>query len=86
MAKDIMLRKSMTGRFMGQLCNIYNCYFTFFEGSHCLHGRFKMAGFPMGYEHYMKNLIDLVCYCVRFSFYFYSLNKITSKQFKIIPY
>lgn len=29
-AKDIMLRKSMTGRFMGQLCNIYNCYFTFF--------------------------------------------------------
>lgn len=31
MAKDTMLRQSMTGRFTDRLCDMYNCYFTFLK-------------------------------------------------------
>lgn len=86
MAKDTMLRQSMTGRFMERLCDIYNCYFTFLKADTvCMTD--SAGGFSNGiwkfYEksHRLNMLLREV-----FVLLFNSLNKITSKQFKTTSY
>lgn len=86
MAKDTMLRQSMTGRFMERLCDIYNCYFTFLKADTvCMTD--SAGGFSNGiwkfYEksHRLNMLLREV-----FVLLFYSLNKITPKQFKTNSY
>lgn len=86
MAKDTMLRQSMTGRFMERLCDIYNCYFTFLKADTvCMTD--SAGGFSNGiWKFYEKSHRFNMLLREVFVLLFYSLNKITPKQFKTNSY